>query len=92
MLPWSDGIHARRFPIVNEGGVAFSAHIGGFIFGLLVARLLARTGQAAPGEHGAPRRRPAGPPRHNRRSQTPVAEMCSGVGSGIVNLVTTYQQ
>jgi rhomboid family protein len=34
----------------NEGGVAFFAHVGGFIFGLLVARLLARAGQAAPGE------------------------------------------
>src|SRR5580704_13675555 len=83
MLPLSDSIPARRFPIVNVllivanfavwifyelpqlntavyhasfypctldsgsangGGVAFSAHVGGFIFGLLVARLLARTG------------------------------------------------
>jgi membrane associated rhomboid family serine protease len=34
----------------NGGGVAFFAHVGGFIFGLLVARLLARTGQAVPGE------------------------------------------
>jgi membrane associated rhomboid family serine protease len=34
----------------NGGGVAFCAHAGGFIFGLLVARLLARAGQAAPGE------------------------------------------
>ena len=34
----------------NGGGVAFFAHVGGFIFGLLVARLLARAGQAAPGE------------------------------------------
>jgi membrane associated rhomboid family serine protease len=33
----------------NGGGVAFFAHVGGFIFGLLVARLLARAGQAAPG-------------------------------------------
>jgi membrane associated rhomboid family serine protease len=33
----------------NGGGVAFFAHVGGFIFGLLVARLLARAGQA-PGE------------------------------------------
>jgi membrane associated rhomboid family serine protease len=104
MLPLSDGIPARRFPIVNVllivanfavfilyelphfnnavyhasfypcsvglwflyqlieasfgvfsasangGGVAFFAHVGGFIFGLLVARLLARAGQAAPRE------------------------------------------
>jgi membrane associated rhomboid family serine protease len=33
----------------NGGGVAFFAHVGGFIFGLLVARLLAGAGQAAPG-------------------------------------------
>jgi membrane associated rhomboid family serine protease len=85
MLPLSDGIPARRFPIVNVllivanfvvfifyelphlntavyhasfypcsvdggGGVAFLAHVGGFILGLLAARLLARAGQAAPGE------------------------------------------
>jgi membrane associated rhomboid family serine protease len=64
MLPLSDGIPVRRFPIVNVllieanfglfnahangGGVAFFAHVGGFIFGLLTARLLARAGQAAP--------------------------------------------
>jgi membrane associated rhomboid family serine protease len=47
MLPLSEGIPARRFPIVN---VAFFADVGGFIFGLLAARLLARAGQAAPGE------------------------------------------
>ena len=34
----------------NGGGVAFFAHVGGFIFGLLAARLLARAGQAAPRE------------------------------------------
>jgi rhomboid family protein len=34
----------------NGGGVAFFAHVGGFIFGLLAARLLARAGQAAPQE------------------------------------------
>ena len=34
----------------NGGGVAFFAHVGGFIFGLLTARLLARAGQTAPGE------------------------------------------
>ena len=35
----------------NGGAVAFSAHVGGFIFGLLVARLFAaRAGQAAPEE------------------------------------------
>jgi membrane associated rhomboid family serine protease len=34
----------------NGGGVAFFAHVGGFIFGLLAARLLARAGQGAPRE------------------------------------------
>ena len=34
----------------NGGGVAFFAHVGGFILGLLTARLLARAGQAAPRE------------------------------------------
>ena len=34
----------------NGGGVAFFAHVGGFVFGLLTARLLARAGQAAPRE------------------------------------------
>ena len=32
----------------NGGGVAFFAHVGGFIFGLLVTGLLARTGRVAP--------------------------------------------
>jgi membrane associated rhomboid family serine protease len=40
----------------NGGGVAFFGHGGGFIFGLLAARLLARAGQAAPGSNGAPQR------------------------------------
>jgi rhomboid family protein len=37
----------------NGGGVAFFAHVGGFIFGLLTARALARAGQAAPQEQWA---------------------------------------
>ena len=32
----------------NAGGVAFFVHVGGFVFGLLTARLLARAGQAVP--------------------------------------------
>ena len=35
---------------VNGGSVAFFAHVGGFTFGLLTARHLARAGQAAPQE------------------------------------------
>jgi membrane associated rhomboid family serine protease len=34
----------------NGGGVAFFAHVGGFVFGLLVTRLLIRAGQVAPGQ------------------------------------------
>jgi len=32
----------------NGGGVAFFAHVGGFVFGLVVTRLLARAGQVTP--------------------------------------------
>jgi membrane associated rhomboid family serine protease len=35
---------------VNGGSVAFFARVGGFTFGLLTARHLARAGQAAPQE------------------------------------------
>jgi hypothetical protein len=48
MLPLSDGIPARRFPIVNV--LLIVANFAVFIFGLLAARLLAWAGQAAPGE------------------------------------------
>ena len=41
----------------ERGGVAFFAHIGGFIFGLLAARLLARAGQGEAGDGGAKRPR-----------------------------------
>ena len=34
----------------NGGGIAFFAHVGGFVFGLLVTWLLARAGQVAPQE------------------------------------------
>ena len=42
----------------SANGVAFFAHVGGFVFGLLATSLLARTGQAAPAERD--RRLPAG--------------------------------
>ncbi len=41
----------------NGSGVAFFAHVGGFIFGLLAARLLARAGQGEAGDGGAKRPR-----------------------------------
>jgi membrane associated rhomboid family serine protease len=34
----------------NGGGVVFFAHVGGFVFGLVVTWLLARAGQVAPQE------------------------------------------
>ena len=40
----------------NGGGVAFFAHVGGFIFGLLTARVLARPGRPRPGSNGVMRR------------------------------------
>ena len=38
----------------NGGGVAFFGHVGGFIFGLLAARLLARAGPAGPRQQWRP--------------------------------------
>jgi membrane associated rhomboid family serine protease len=42
----------------NGGGVAFFAHVGGFIFGVIVARALTRTGRVEPQDYdsvvGAP--------------------------------------
>jgi membrane associated rhomboid family serine protease len=42
----------------NGGGVAFFAHVGGFVFGVLVARLLLGAGRVAP-QDGSPALRPA---------------------------------
>lgn len=38
----------------NGGGVAFFAHVGGFIFGMLVTGLLTRTRRVAPMERWLP--------------------------------------
>src|SRR5262249_35370277 len=38
----------------NGGGVAFFAHVGGFLFGLLVTAILVRAGRVAPGERSVP--------------------------------------
>jgi membrane associated rhomboid family serine protease len=42
----------------NGGGVAFFAHVGGFIFGFIVARWLTKTGRVEPQDYdsmvGAP--------------------------------------
>jgi membrane associated rhomboid family serine protease len=43
----------------NGGGVAFFAHVGGFVFGAVVASVLGRGGQVAPQGGGAGLRTPA---------------------------------
>jgi len=52
VLPLPDGVSARRFPIVNvlliAANLAFFAHVGGFIFGWIVARVLTGAGRIAP--------------------------------------------
>ena len=56
----------------NGGGVAFFAHVGGFVFGLVVTWLLARAGQVAPQELERSIARPAGSfPRRAGRRRTP---------------------
>jgi membrane associated rhomboid family serine protease len=42
----------------NGGGVAFSAHVGGFVFGVIVARLLTGTGWVAPQDRSTALRAP----------------------------------
>ena len=56
----------------NGDGVAFFAHVGGFVFGLVVTWLLARAGQVAPQELERSIARPAGSfPRRAGRRRTP---------------------
>ena len=43
----------------NGGGVAFFAHVGGFVFGAIIASVLARGGQVAPQNGGGGLRAPA---------------------------------
>jgi rhomboid family protein len=42
----------------NGGGVAFFAHVGGFIFGVIIARILVGVGRAAPQNGGSLLRAP----------------------------------
>jgi membrane associated rhomboid family serine protease len=42
----------------NGGGVAFSAHVGGFVFGTLIALLLTNTGRVAPQDRSGALRAP----------------------------------
>jgi membrane associated rhomboid family serine protease len=50
------GIFGAR---ANGGGVAFFAHVGGFVFGFLVAKLLAGSGRIATNRDAAPLASPA---------------------------------
>src|SRR6185437_11231028 len=43
----------------NGGGVAFFAHVGGFVFGVIVAWLLTNTGRVTPQDRSGPLRAPA---------------------------------
>jgi membrane associated rhomboid family serine protease len=43
----------------NGGGVAFFAHVGGFLFGAIIARILAGAGRIAPQDRRALSRAPA---------------------------------
>jgi membrane associated rhomboid family serine protease len=43
----------------NGGGVAFFAHVGGFVFGVIVTLVLTRAGQVAPHNGGAASPAPA---------------------------------
>jgi membrane associated rhomboid family serine protease len=43
----------------NGGGVAFFAHVGGFLFGAIIARILVGAGRIAPQDRSAPVQAPA---------------------------------
>ncbi|MGZ4300955.1 MAG: hypothetical protein ACXVR9_09705 [Gaiellaceae bacterium] len=43
----------------NGGGVAFFAHVGGFVFGVIVALLLTNARRVAPQDRRGPLRAPA---------------------------------
>jgi hypothetical protein len=45
LIPYSDGIPARRFPVVNVTLIVLNFAVFGFIFGVLVALALTRTGR-----------------------------------------------
>ena len=84
MIPLSDGISARRLPIVNVAIIVANfavwlfyelphlqssvfhasfypciAHVGGFVFGVIVALVLSRLGQVTPQDGSAAARAPA---------------------------------
>jgi len=76
----------------NGGGVAFFAHVGGFVFGLVVTWLLARAGQVAPQELERSIAQPRGIlPSPRRKTQDAGAEMRIGLASGRIKIVISYQ-
>ena len=76
----------------NGGGVAFFAHVGGFVFGLLVTWLLARAGQVAPQERERSVAVPRGIlPSPRRKTQDAGAEMRIGFVSGMIKIAINYQ-
>ena len=76
----------------NGGGVAFFAHAGGFVFGLVVTWLLARAGQVAPQEPERSIAQPRGIlPSPRRKTQDAGAEMRIGFVSGKIKIVISYQ-
>ena len=76
----------------NGGGVAFFAHVGGFVFGLVVTWLLARAGQVAPQELERSIAKPRGDPSLAApQTQDPEAEMRIGLVSGKIKIVIDYQ-
>ena len=76
----------------NGGSVAFSAHVGGFVFGLVVTWLLARAGQVAPQELERTIYVARGIlPSPRRKTQDAGAEMRIGLVSGKIKIVISYQ-
>ena len=75
----------------NGGGVAFFAHVGGFVFGLAVTWLLARAGQVAPREPERQCVAPRDPSRAAPETQDPEAEMRTGLVTGRIKIVISYQ-
>ena len=64
MLPLSDGMPAR---LGGQGSVAFFAHVGGFIFGVVTIRLLTGAGRLqAPSAPSGPEAYSPGPWQENR--------------------------
>jgi membrane associated rhomboid family serine protease len=54
VLPCTEGHAGLTSASANGGGVAFFAHVGGFVFGVVVTMALLNAGRVAPQE--APRR------------------------------------